>query len=116
MGVICNSIFWSGISMTHPRDEAAKTYAKKAIGVCYDCGEKSFKAGYDCAVTQQAQRIEELERALGFYADPKNWSRSENSMLYDEVKGTDCSDYPHIARDVRLTGGKLARQALKGEK
>lgn len=56
---------------------------------------------------------ERLKAALRFYANPKNWTQSAGSILYDQIDEGDCADYPHITRDLRETGGKRARTCLK---
>lgn len=63
-------------------------------------------------IVAMTKKNELAVKALEFYAEPKNWSQPENSMLYDLVHQSDCADYPHITRDVRSTGGKLARATL----
>lgn len=58
-----------------------------------------------------------LEGSLGvvnFYADPQSWSRYSD-LLYNSISVTDCADYPHFTRDVRLTGGAYARAFLEKE-
>ena len=57
-------------------------------------------------------REEKWKACVEFYGDKNNWSRRE-SIFWESIDRADCADYPHITRDVRLTGGKLARQTLK---
>jgi hypothetical protein len=55
----------------------------------------------------------EAEKAVvDFYADTENWTRRE-TFFWENIERSDCADYPHITRDVKLTGGKLARQRIK---
>ena len=53
-----------------------------------------------------------LEECRAFYADPENWTRRE-TIFWESIDRADCKDYPHIARNVRLTGGHMARETAK---
>ena len=53
-----------------------------------------------------------LEECRKFYADPENWTRRE-TIFWESIDRADCKDYPHIARNVRLTGGHMARETAK---
>jgi chromosome segregation ATPase len=65
-------------------------------------------------ITDLESRLKEAESVIEFYANPKKWYQPENdSMLYNTIEPSDCTDYPHITRDVRLTGGKIARQYME---
>ena len=70
------------------------------------------KIAHDQAVKQLEQRLNEAEKVIAFYAEPEVWSR-DDTMLFDRINPSDCADYPHITRDVRETGGKLARQYME---
>lgn len=53
-----------------------------------------------------------LKTCVEFYANTENWSRRE-SIFWESIDRSDCANYPHVTRDLRLTGGKLARLTLK---
>ncbi len=50
--------------------------------------------------------------ALEFYANTENWSRRD-TLFWESIDRSDCADYPHLTRDLKLTGGKRARKALE---
>ncbi len=68
-----------------------------------------FKADTKIASLQADEKV--LKGALEFYGNPKNYAKGF-SMFYDVISMDDCADYPHVTRDVKSTGGKLARSVL----
>lgn len=57
-------------------------------------------------------RIEELERALRFYADPKRYNGSNQRV--DKPDEYQPPDMPYLL-DVSRDGGTIARKALEGK-
>lgn len=87
-------------------------------GYCPDCGNTicvcdDLKDSLDLGeyVENLTKQVKLLEEALKFYSNPENWSRRE-SFFWESIDRADCKNYPHITRDVRLTGGHKARSAL----
>lgn len=70
------------------------------------------KSDYDLLL----QELKDYREALEFYAEPSSWRKYPNDMQADLIIESDVADYPHVTRDVRLTGGKLARAALSKAK
>ena len=58
------------------------------------------------------EKLKVAVEALEFYGSAENWTRVDD-IQYDVIEHDDCCDYKHFTRDVRLTGGKRAREALK---
>lgn len=72
--------------------------------------EVAFLAGYKAL----AAKLKLATEAIEFYANTENWIKENmQTGMYGAIIDTDCADYLHITRDVRLTGGRLARQTLK---
>jgi len=65
---------------------------------------------------EQLEQAEQAEKVIEFYASPENWLNGEDEMREDRIIRSDLADYPHITRDVRNTGGKLARAYLAKKK
>lgn len=62
-----------------------------------------------------SEQLESANEVILFYAEPENWSRRE-SVFNECIDRSDCADYPHVTRDVRMTGGKRARLYIEGWK
>ena len=61
----------------------------------------------------QDQRIENLLRAVNFYAKENNWMRHP---LFDVAREIDTEDMSTVAKYAELCGGKLARETLARDK
>ena len=74
--------------------------------------ETSFKIQrMESEIKQLEKKLAVATEALEFYGDVDNWTRRD-TYFWENIDRDDCADYPHFTRDVKLTGGKRARQAL----
>ena len=113
---------WARQYLTKPTVETEKTAEEYAESNTF-CDSRftakeaflagaQFERGRVSAEIQQLQaQCAELVKTLEWYARPSCWKQGDG-MNYDVVDNSDCADYPHITRDVRLTGGYRARETL----